>query len=370
MEDELLAAYYDAIDLYKASQGKKPVEKQVPERLPAKLPTQQREIVESYKLAFGRNAYGLYAQRAKLVLIEALQDYIKGLRFRDGGCVKYDTTVDENLFGERSISFDIRRICPEGVTNFREVREQLVEMLTLHFEYEDGERFRGVNFFQEVVAEKGSWTATFYTTKAIWEVFMDFSKGYRKVELATAMKFRSVYALRFYEKVVGQTDPVTYTIDELRAMFQLQKKYKKPTDFVIKVVQAAKDELDEVSPWSFDYTQNFKAEGPGRPSLHSVTLIPLRLPRNESDGSNTYRRNISVTEILSKESLNYLMHTLGFSKKEITNNFFLFEAAEKHLELPEFLHKIGPRALRVKKPKGYTIKAIQKELKESAHIVL
>lgn len=373
MDKELFATYQNAIDLYKASKEKeKGKEKKVEIAQPQEeLPTkQQREVVESYKLAFGRNAYGLYAQRAKLVLIEALQEYIQGLRFRDGGCVKYDTTVNEDLFGERTISFDIRRICPEGVTNFKEVRDQLAEMLSLHFEYEDEDEWRGVNFFQKVVAKKGSWTATFHTTKAIWEVFMDFSKGYRRIELNTAMKFRSVYALRFYEKVVGQKDPVTYTIDELRAMFQLQKKYKKNTDFVEKVVQAAKNELDEVSSWSFDYTQNYKADGPGRPSLYSVTLTPLHLLRNETNGSNYYARSISPSSILSKESFAYLRHTIGFSNQELSNNFLLFDTAEKNLDLLTFLHKIGPRAVRVKNPKGYVIKAIKKELKEKVKIAL
>lgn len=335
------------------------------------LPAQRREVVESYKLAFGRNAYGLYAQRAKLVLIEALQDHIKGLRFRNGGCVKYDTSVDENLFGERSIEIDIRSICPEGVTNYTEVRNQLGEMMSLHFEYEDDETWEVVNFFQKVIVKKGTWKAKFLTTKAIWEVFMDFSKGFRRVELGTAMKFRSVYALRFYEKVVGQREPINYTIDELRAMFKLEDKYKLKKDFVKYVIQAAKDELDEISPWSFDYTQNYKAEGPGRPSLHSVTLYPIHQVLKEGDMDSSYiRKNISPSSVLCKESFEYLRNTLEFSNKEIINNFQLFDTAEKNLELPEFLHKIGPRALRVKNPKGYVIKAIRKELKESAHIVL
>lgn len=336
------------------------------------VPVQHTEVVESYKLAFGRNAYGLYAQRAKLVLIEALQEYIQGLRFRGGGCVKYDTTVDEDLFGERTISFDIRRICPEGVTNFKEVRDQLVEMLTLHFEYEDEDEWRGVNFFQEVVAKKGSWTATFHTTKTIWEVFMDFSKGYRRVELDTAMKFRSVYSLRFYEKVVGQKEPVTYTIDELRAMFKLEKKYKRNVDFVKFVIQTAKDELDQVSPWTFDYHENYKVSGRGRPSLESVTILPVHSIKNEMSGKsgNYIRRDLQLSALISKESLQLLKTKLDFTPREIKNNFRLFEAADKTLDLPEFLRQIASRALRSKNPRGYVVNAVKKELRQKSQIVI
>lgn len=333
------------------------------------VPVQHTEVVESYKLAFGRNAYGLYAQRAKLVLIEALQEYIQGLKFKDGGCVKYDTTVDEDLFGERTISFDIRRICPEGVTNFKEVRDQLVEMLTLHFEYEDEDEWRGVNFFQEVVAKKGSWTATFHTTKTIWEVFMDFSKGYRRVELDTAMKFRSVYSLRFYEKVVGQKEPLTYTIDELRSMFKLEKKYKRNVDFVKFVIQAAKDELDQVSPWTFDYHENYKAAGRGRPSLESVTIFPVHSLKNENSG-NYARRQLSLSALISKETLELLKTILDFTPREIKNNSRLFEAADKALDLPSFLRQIAPRALRSKNPRGYVVNAVKKELRQKTQTLL
>lgn len=332
------------------------------------LPAQSREIVESYKLAFGRNAYGLYAQRAKLVLIEAMQDQIQGLSFRNGGCVKYNTTVQEDLFGERTIEVDLRSICPEGMKDFSIVREQLSQMRTLGFEYENEHEWVGVNFFSRVEAKKGSWTATFHTTKDIWEVFMDFSKGYRRLELDTAMQFKSVYALRFYEKVVGQSQPIEYTIDELRAMFQLQKKYKKNDDFVTRVVQAAKDELDKVSPWSFTYQTNYKSVGRGRPSLFSVTIYPERILRNENE--DALRRQISPSGYLSKDSLELLKNKFDFKTKEIQHNGKLFEYAEDALDLPSFLRQIAPRALRAKTPKGYVINSIKKELQKKAHIVV
>lgn len=183
------------------------------------------------------------------------------------------------------------------------------------------------------------------------------------------MKFRSVYALRFYEKVVGQNTPVTYTIDELRAMFKLEKKYKLNKDFIKKVVQAAKDELDEISPWSFDYTQNYKADGPGRPSLFSVTITPIHQVKHEGNIEGNYlRKELSPSAYLCKESFDYLWHTLDFTIREIQNNAVLFQTAEKNLDLPTFLRKIAPRAVRSKKPHGYVVNAIKKELREKAKI--
>ncbi|MCS2799123.1 replication initiation protein [Bacteroides fragilis] len=45
----------------------------------------------------------------------------------------------------------------------------------------------------------------FYVYDPIWRAALDFTKGFKKYELITAMKFKSAYAMRFYELMSGQT---------------------------------------------------------------------------------------------------------------------------------------------------------------------
>lgn len=66
----------------------------------------------------------------------------------------------------------------------------------------------------------------FRLDKKIYEAFLNFSKGYRKYELTTAMQFESVYAMRFYELLSGQKKPLTYSIDTLKEMFSITKNTK------------------------------------------------------------------------------------------------------------------------------------------------
>ena len=78
--------------------------------------------------------------------------------------------------------------------------------------------------------------------------FLDFSKGYRKYELQTAMNFNSIYAMRFYELFSGQKDPITYSIPYLKERFKIENKYNSKNgkkDFLTKVVDVAQKELDE-----------------------------------------------------------------------------------------------------------------------------
>lgn len=68
------------------------------------------------------------------------------------------------------------------------------------------------------------------------------------------MKFKSVYAMRFYELMSGQTKPLFVPLDGpdgLRERFCLQGKYERVNDFKRYVIDAAKKELDESSPYSF-----------------------------------------------------------------------------------------------------------------------
>ncbi|MCS3340906.1 replication initiation protein [Parabacteroides distasonis] len=62
-----------------------------------------------------------------------------------------------------------------------------------------------------------------------------FFKGFRKYELATAMKFKSVYSMRFYEAILSGQKPKLQSIHlNGKEMFKIQDKYAKTNDFVRK----------------------------------------------------------------------------------------------------------------------------------------
>ena len=67
---------------------------------------------------------------------------------------------------------------------------------------------------------------TFSVFNEIWDGMLNFSKGYRKYELITAMQFNSVYSMRFYELLSGQKRPLEFTFEQLREMLGVNNKYK------------------------------------------------------------------------------------------------------------------------------------------------
>lgn len=323
-------------------------------------------VIQSYKLTTIRDNFGLYGQRALLRIVETVQDQMKGLSFRDGRDIrKIDTTIDTDLWGDKIITLDLRSICPEGITHFGPVREELKAIMKLQFEYEDDETWEAMNFIHHVKVDKGTWKVVMCVSKDVWKAVMDFSKGFRRIEMEKAMQFQSSYSLRFYELLAGQEHPICYDIEDLKKMFGLEQKYANSPMFIKRVVDSAKKELDEISPYTFDYVVNYgDGVGPGRPPISSLTFFPIHVVTKHS-GANDIKGRLPLQTLIGKENYEILTLKFGIPAMSLRNNIALFMFANKNLELENFLRKIAPKALRAKKIAGYTINAIKSELRQT-----
>jgi plasmid replication initiation protein len=49
----------------------------------------------------------------------------------------------------------------------------------------------------------------------VWDVLLNFTKGFSRYDLEIAFKLESTYSMRFYELLAGQKDPIAYSIENL-----------------------------------------------------------------------------------------------------------------------------------------------------------
>jgi Initiator Replication protein. len=64
-------------------------------------------------------------------------------------------------------------------------------------------------------------------------------------------------------------------------MLGVEKKYPRPADFIKRVVIPAKEELDAVAPYSFDYKPILESKtGRGKAGIVGITFIPYFQPKN------------------------------------------------------------------------------------------
>ena len=262
----------------------------------------------------------------------------------------------------------------EDDTNYTKAKQSVRQLMGKFLEYEDDNTYKATQILNEVDVDKVAGKMVIQVNRNVWNAMLDFSKGFRKYELETATRLRGKYSLRIYKLVSKQTQPITYLIEDLRKMWGLTDKYKKVDDFIKNTIVAAKEELDKVSPYSFDYVLNSAKSAEvnkgrkGRPAITSVTFFPIHRLNNES--TDAIRKKVDPSMMLDKEITDLLRTKFDFDWAGIKANISLFDIASKEFDLYAFLQQIAPKALRAVKPQGYVINAIKKHLSEHHGILI
>ncbi|GIM53291.1 hypothetical protein CAPN004_23200 [Capnocytophaga cynodegmi] len=322
-----------------------------------KIEPYNREALQSYILTTARYDFNVYEKRILYKIVEIAQCEIQGLRFpRD--CKK----IQHNLFGFVDITLPISSILAnEDDNNHHKVKKSLTSLSQKFIIYEDNAIWEKINLVVFPKIRKFDSNISFTIHPKIWDCILDFSKGFRKIELKTTMNFDSVYAMRFYELLSGQERPITFEIEYLKEMFQIQDKYKLVKDLIKRVVIPAKRELDKHSPYSFEHKINKK----GR-KYHSITFYPIQIPDNQYPEleKHNLQKQLSPNWILDSQTLRYLKDEYLFKPKEITQWYDLFKEAQQSFDLLNFIAEKRRYTETAKNPKGYLISCLKSELEK------
>ncbi len=317
-----------------------------------------KEVIQSYILTSAKYDYNVYEKRILYKLVEFAQGQTSGLNFRNGSALQ---KIEHDLFGLVTITLPLSSVLLDDKDkNHTRIKQALTSLSQKYIIYEDEEIWEKINIIIFPKVEKRESLFKFTLNPKIWDVILDFSKGYRKYELKTAMSFESVYSMRFYELISNKKEPLTLTIDNLKELFQLGDKYKRINDFTRFVLTPAKKELDEKSPYTFDYEFNKI----GR-KYHSITFFPIYQPQYkdvELERKNL-QKQVSPAWDLERKFIAYLKNGFDFTTIEIKRNIELFKTAQNNIEdILLFLSKVKVRANSTRNPKGYLINALKSEL--------
>jgi len=314
-----------------------------------------KDILQSYILTTAKYDYSVYEKRILYKLVELAQSEVEGLKFAVD-CKK----IDHDLFGLVTIEIPISSILAnENDKNYKKAKDGLISLSQKYIIYEDDDVWEKLNIVILPKIEKRKSVISFTIAPRIWNCILDFSKGFRKFELKTAMQFESIYAMRFYELMSNQKRPICYSIDTIKDMFQIDSKYKKVNDFIKRVLEPAKRELDKCSPYTFNYEMNKT----GR-KFTSVTFYPKYQPkfRDPELEKNNLQKQVSLSWDLPKNITDYLIHNFEFTKDGIKNNLDLFKKAHEELDLIQFLSSLKGKIRSSSNPQGYIIGALKKQI--------
>ena len=316
------------------------------------------ELIQSYIWTTARHDYNVYEKRVIYRVVEMMQSQLSGLKLNE------NHSINKDLFDTYDIEMPIDALLNgEDDKNYSRVKAALISLTKKNFQFEDAKEWRSIPVILLPKIRKYNSTVNFRLHDEIYRVFMNFSKGFKKYELKTAFKLESANAMRFYELFSKQKTPLTYTILELKKMFGVEEKYKFTKDFIKRVIEASKKELDKKSPTSFEFSTVKHGK-----KITAVTFYPYEITKNKDKdlAMKTLDKTIQPHIYIERNALNYLREQFEMSTSEIQNNVDLFMQATK--EIPDmllFLSQVKPKANRAKNPKGYLIGAIKKRLSKS-----
>lgn len=317
-----------------------------------------KDQIQSYIMTTAKYDFSVYEKRILYRIVEMAQGELQGVRFATD-CKK----IEHTLFDTVHITMPIASLLNgESDENYTRVKQALLSLQKKIFTYEDEKEWISISIIALPKIKKRSSVVSFQIDSHIWDCCLDFSKGFRKYELATAMKFKSVYSMRFYELLSDQKTKLIYPLEQLKEMFKVQDKYAKTNDFVRKVIEPAKNELDELSPYTFEWSANKEGK-----KIVSFNFYPIFKPEHRD--AELYKKELQKQTGLSwdlgRQVISYLKTSLEFSDKEIKNNRDLFVTAQ--MELPDIMTELA--ILRGKSrtktnPKGWIINALKGKIKD------
>ena len=326
-----------------------------------------KDVIQSYVFTMAKYDFSVYEKRIIYRLVELAQCELRGLKMKDN---LYKITPTQ--FG-KEIQMPVSAILRDEKDNNYEIAKKAFKSLaTKGVEYEDEKTWSFTNIITCPKIKKGEGIAKFYVYEDIWKCILNFTKGYKKYELATAMSFKSVYSMRFYELLSGQERPLSFTFEDLLERFKLKGQYKRVSNFEEKVLLKAQKELDENSPYSFTF-ERITVPSRGRQGFKVVgyTFTPRFIMKNRDE--ELYKKELNAKigtitgrfGILSKNVTDYLLFILNVSQESINANKSVFlHAQELFPNLVEVLAEIGPRMRDKARPVGYLINALKAKIKE------
>lgn len=277
-----------------------------------KFTEKNKDLIQSYVVTTAKYDFSAYEKRVLYRIIEMLQPKTKDLK------LKYDYSMKKDLFDNVEFTVDISAfLAKDSDKNHTKVKQALTDLRNKSFQYEDEKQWGVYGIIEMPKIVKYQSQVKFTVTPLLMDAFLNFSKGYRKFELKTAMSFESVYSMRFYELFSGKTQPITYSITELKEMFKIKDKYSRVNDFIKRVIVSAQKEMDKSSPYSFKY----EPVKTGRKITH-ITFKPYFIPKNRDEGlvKKELKKDLDLRWVIDKATINILIDKFEFTKKGIKNN--------------------------------------------------
>ena len=318
------------------------------------LTTRGRQVVQSYIATTAMYDFNVYEKRVMYNLVRLAQSQIEGVVLTDNL-----HKICHDMKGYVHVTLPLSDfLADEEDKNHRRVKDALKALHRKTFEYLDDDVWECISIIALPKIALHSRQVSFIVDSRVWDVLLDFSRGFSRYDIEVAFRLESCYSMRFYELMACQKEPITYSIDALRRIFKLEDKYAFTKDFIKRVVESSKIELDQKSPVSFTYAPVKDGK-----RITQLIFFPVRFNAQDSsdDDHRMILRKYGSSAVLTADERRFL-EEIGFNESGINNNLSLFMDCQRNLDFIYELALIKGKCRTKKNPCGWCIRTLTGKL--------
>lgn len=211
--------------------------------------------------------------------------------------------------------------------------------------------------FPAAAKVNGQWRIRYYIHRSLWLALLDFSKGWRKLSIASLLKIRRPATMVIYFLIARQSSPQIYNTATLRNILHLGKGYEKRANLIARVLKPAQQELAQCDT-TFDYAFSTLSR-----TSHDdyITLTPRALTAERSEDVSQAADNLQHD--LPAEVADYLTEKYNATPRDLATLTPLLAHHRTPYEAIDHIARIHTAALRAgaSNRMGYLIAALQKQ---------
>lgn len=142
----------------------------------------------------------------------------------------------------------------------------------------------------------------YYIHKSLWLALIDFSHGYRRLNIAALANLKRPTTVLLYFLISSQRNDLTFNLDTFRNMLRLSDAYTKKSNLIARVLEPARAELRNAQT---NFTYSFDSNRKGKtPTQITLTPTAQAAERSEEIEQLADRLQIDITH----EAAEYLEH--------------------------------------------------------------
>lgn len=327
--------------------------------------TKNKDMVVSWIYTWARQQeMSIHEQRIILRIMEFCQDEVKGLKIKENLCKVEHHKFDVDIEMPASLAIS------DSNLDANTIIDTLENLAKRFFKYEDQKRWWMCSFISSPEYIKGSGIMKFRVDNKIWDIWLNFSKGYREFELNKALSLPTTYAVQFYMLMSGSEKPISFSIEQFKEWLGIDEKAYKDKNgkdridnIEARVILPSKKALDASCPWTFDYSKIKENPKNPRSRVKGFTFTPKyqQKYRDEELEGKKLQAQVSAAFCIRKDIYDYLRQQCEFSAADLNNTKEIWVQAQDVLEdaLGEIAILKGKARAAKKTPQAYIVGGIK-----------